>query len=114
MWQAQQAALKRADSIKSRRANRPRPTPATQPVETRWGGDFGTRSQIIVACWADGRGELRERFLEGGEWCTVGHAFEVLPLRQQHRANGSGGSGDSSAGGRSAASSRGDLGLEPL
>ena len=60
----------------------PHPLPHRQPIDTPW-GRFGTRSQTVLACWRDGRVELRERSLERGDggdsssWTTVRHAFQM-------------------------------------
>lgn len=63
-----------------------------QPVDTRW-GPFGTRSQLVLAVWADGRAELRERYRDGaapGGWAEVRHAFRI-------GEGGGGGEGSSQA-----------------
>lgn len=38
---------------------------------------YGTRSQTALAVWSDGRAEMRERYLEGGEWKEKSERFEV-------------------------------------
>lgn len=59
-----------------------------QPVETRW-GQFGTRSQTVLAVWADGRGELRERYLQqDGSWQQLRHAFRLPPVQQEGGGGG--------------------------
>ncbi|KAI7839225.1 hypothetical protein COHA_007038 [Chlorella ohadii] len=70
-----------------------------QPVDTQWGA-FGTRSQTVVAVWADGRGELRERYIgEGGSWQEQQHCFEIPSLQADAKGaaagkGGGGGDGD--------------------
>ena len=57
------------------------------PVPTPY-GPFGTRSQLALAVWADGRAELRERYRDGaapGGWAEARHAFRL------GQAGGSGG-----------------------
>lgn len=76
----------------------PHPLLPPQPVDTQWGA-FGTRSQTVVAVWADGRGELRERYIgEGGSWREQQHCFEIPSLRADAKGaaagNGGGGGGD--------------------
>eukprot|EP00887_Chlorella_sp_A99_P005324 scaffold1.g5324.t1 len=47
--------------------------------ETLW-GDYGTRSQIVLAVGHDGQAELRERYLdEAGAWQEVRHTFCMEP-----------------------------------
>ena len=68
-----------------------------QPVDTRW-GPFGTRSQLVLAVWADGRAELRERYRDGaapGGWAEVCHAFRIGDAG----SGGGGGAGGDDGGG---------------
>jgi hypothetical protein len=54
------------------------PCPLPQPIETPR-GLFGTRSQLVLAVWRDGRGEVRERYRDdqSGGWKEVGHSFQL-------------------------------------
>lgn len=67
-----------------------------RPVDTRW-GPFGTRSQIVVAVWADGRAELREKYLAAdGSWQERQHCFQ-MPVGSSS-GSGGGAGGDREAG----------------
>lgn len=79
-------------------------------METKW-GPFGTRSQTVAVVWADGRGELRERYRdqEGG-WASVGLTFTVAALQQK---GGGGGGGRSEERGGGAAAGGPDAELPP-
>ncbi|PSC75712.1 transport and Golgi organization 2-like protein [Micractinium conductrix] len=53
-----------------------------RPIETQWGA-FGTRSQIVLAVWKDGRAELRERYRDssqGGAWRQAQHSLQLAAV----------------------------------
>lgn len=54
------------------------------------GGNFGTRSQTVIAVWRNGKAQLRERYLADhltDSWDEVQHSFHIaLPTAEEEAA----------------------------